>query len=378
MSSDGPDQGDWINPSQPAAPPAVVPPVSVPASSPGGWGTPAPPPPPAYGWPSQPGTPYGWTPGAPQAPKPGVVPLRPLGVGELLDGAFTTIRRYPAATLGLSAVVMLFVVIMQIFIQYSLLHGVARDTTTAFGTTQTNGDYAARLVTAQLIVLIVTSLATVLLTGMLTTVAGQAVLGRPMSMRAAWDGTRPLFWRLLGVTLLIALILVVIGVAGALPGLVVLVAGSTRGGVVLIVIGLLGAFVAMVYVWTSLIMSTPALILEKLTVLAALSRSRRLVSGSWWRTFGIFLLASIIAGVISGIVTVPFQLAGGLGSALSGHPGDQYHFVPLLLTGIGTFLGGTLVRPFSASVIALLYIDRRMRAEALDLTLQQAAANNPS
>jgi len=102
------------------------------------------------------------------------------------------------------------------------------------------------------------------------------------------------------------------------------------------------------------------------------------VSGSWWRTFGIFLLASIIAGVISGIVTVPFQLAGGLGSALSGHPGDQYHFVPLLLTGIGTFLGGTLVRPFSASVIALLYIDRRMRAEALDLTLQQAAANNPS
>ena len=36
------------------------------------------------------------------APKPGIVPLRPLGVGEILDGAFTSMRRYPKATLGLS------------------------------------------------------------------------------------------------------------------------------------------------------------------------------------------------------------------------------------------------------------------------------------
>src|SRR5215470_416325 len=36
---------------------------------------------------------YGQWPSQPQAPKPGVIPLRPLGVGELLDGAFTSIRR---------------------------------------------------------------------------------------------------------------------------------------------------------------------------------------------------------------------------------------------------------------------------------------------
>jgi hypothetical protein len=306
-----------------------------------------------------------------------VVPLRPLGVGELLDGAFTTIRRYPAATLGLSAVVMLFVTIIQIFTNYSLLHGVQSDTTTAFGT-QTNGDYAARVITAQLIVLVVTTLSTVLLTGMLTTVAGQAVLGRPMGMRAAWDGTRPLFLRLFGATLLIALIIAGIAVVAAVPGAILLAVGATDGGVVLLVIALLGALVAIVYVATALILTTPALILEKLTIRAALSRSRKLVKSSWWRVFGIILLAQIIAGVIGGIVSVPFELAGGLGSVLSGNNADQYHFFPLLLTGVGTFLGGTLVRPFSAGVIALLYIDRRMRAEALDLTLQQAAAHNPS
>ena len=48
----------------------------------------------------------GWVP-PPQAPKPGVIPLRPLGVAELLDGAITAIRRYPKAILLPSFVVAL-------------------------------------------------------------------------------------------------------------------------------------------------------------------------------------------------------------------------------------------------------------------------------
>ena len=40
------------------------------------------------------------------APKPGVIPLRPLGLGEILDGSFATIRRNPKATLGIAAIVM--------------------------------------------------------------------------------------------------------------------------------------------------------------------------------------------------------------------------------------------------------------------------------
>ena len=40
------------------------------------------------------------------APKPGIIPLRPIGVSEMLDGAFTAIRRNPRATLGLGAVIM--------------------------------------------------------------------------------------------------------------------------------------------------------------------------------------------------------------------------------------------------------------------------------
>ena len=41
----------------------------------------------------------------PAPPKPGVVPLRPLGLGEILDGAVQTIRLNPKVMLGLSAIV---------------------------------------------------------------------------------------------------------------------------------------------------------------------------------------------------------------------------------------------------------------------------------
>ena len=54
-----------------------------------------------YG-PSLPPVGGGW---AAPAPMPGGVPLRPLGVGEILSGAFTLIRRNPMATLGLAAII---------------------------------------------------------------------------------------------------------------------------------------------------------------------------------------------------------------------------------------------------------------------------------
>ncbi len=58
------------------------------------WGTPYPGPQPST---SQPGY---VQPGYVAPPKPGIVPLRPLMFGEILDGSFQTIRRNAAAMLG--------------------------------------------------------------------------------------------------------------------------------------------------------------------------------------------------------------------------------------------------------------------------------------
>jgi hypothetical protein len=350
MPSDQPGGGDWTSPSPP---PPLRPSFGPPNT--GGWSPPPLPPPP-------PG--YGWGPQVPPAPRPGVIPLRPLGVGEILDGAFTTIRRYPAATLGLSGAVMLVVEVIQVLASYRILHGVAAGSTRNASTT-----------TVQLIVGVASLLATTLLSGVLAAIVGQAALGRPMGAGDAWRATRPVLLRLLGATLLISLIGSVIVLIGALPGIGLLIAGVHDGGIALLALGVLAGFVFAIYVTFSLSFTTPALMLEKQGILASMMRSRTLVKGSWWRVFGVILLSAVIGLVVSGIIAVPFTaLGGGFSILTSDAAPHQVSFSALLLTSAGALIAATIVRPFESGVIALLYLDRRMRAEALDLTLQRAAA----
>ncbi len=51
-----------------------------------------------------------------------MIPLRPLGVGEILDGAFASIRRNPKAILGLAAVVMTISAVISAVITRTLLN----------------------------------------------------------------------------------------------------------------------------------------------------------------------------------------------------------------------------------------------------------------
>jgi hypothetical protein len=347
----------------------------------GGWITPGGSPPgdrdpvgpdPGAGWSTAPPRPaWGDYSAPPTAPRPGVVPLRPLTVGELLDGAFTTIRRYPAATLGLAALTMLVVTATQVIASYYLLRGV--DSTSASG--NLSGDYLSRSLTVDLIVLIVTLFASLVLSGAITAVVGQAVLGRPMSGGEAWRAAMSRLVPLLVVSLIILFgSLLILGLS-ILPGILVAVLASDGVGIALVAGGGLISFVLVVWVAVMLWLATPAVVLEKQGAIAALRRSRALVAGSWWRVFGIVLLAAVLAQIVSGIIVVPFALGAGHASLFSGKSAPV-DFSSLLITGIGSFIAGTIVRPFSAGVVALLYIDRRMRAEALDLTLQQAATSD--
>jgi len=319
------------------------------------------------------GAPWGSPYAAPPAPRPGIVPLRPLGVGELLDGAFTAIRRYPKATLGLSACVMLVVTVVEVATQYWLLAGI---TPPQSSTLSHASDYAARLGTAAVVNVLVVLLATLVLTGLVTAVIGEAVLGRPVTVSQAWGRVRPVFWRLAGAAALAFVLPILVPAALALPGIIVLAAGGGTGGGVLLAVGLIAGLPLMIWLYFLLVLAPAAVVLEQQTVRGALGRSRALVRRSWWRVFGILLLASIIASVVSGIISLPFTFAGGGLTSVGGRT-SAVQLSQLVITGIGGLLAGTIVRPFSAGVAALLYIDRRMRAEALDMTLVRAAAERP-
>src|SRR5680860_1646831 len=71
---------------------------------------------PQYGSPP----PYGQLP--PQQPpaiKPGIVALRPLGLGELYDGAFQAIRRNPRTMLATAAAVITVIALVDVCLLYT-------------------------------------------------------------------------------------------------------------------------------------------------------------------------------------------------------------------------------------------------------------------
>ena len=151
------------------------------------------------------------------------------------------------------------------------------------------------------------------------------------------------------------------------PGIIALAAGSGALGGLLLVLGVIAALVLVVWIWIRWLFAPPTVLLERAGVRTSLGRSWRLVGGSWWRCFGILLLAQVLAGVLSGVLQLPF-IIGGFAVSDGGST-----FVAVVLTVVGGVIARTLIAPFSAAILALLYIDLRMRREGLDVTLQRAA-----
>jgi hypothetical protein len=70
------------------------------------------------------------------------------------------------------------------------------------------------------------------------------------------------------------------------------------------------------------------------------------------------------------VLSIPFAVLGVIG-LLSGDDSSGRFF--LIVIQVGSGLVSVVVSPFVAGARSLLYVDRRMRAEGLDLTLQAAA-----
>ncbi|OQR60001.1 hypothetical protein B6E66_32195 [Streptomyces maremycinicus] len=389
-----PGAGQWSAPAGPAdqsrdpgrTPPPPPPPPpgsgwgSYPPAGPGGGhpGGPAGPGQGGYGGYGAPGWGAGWG-GPPPAAKPGVIPLRPLAVGEILDGAVTTMRTYWRTVLGISLTV---AVITQVFVV--LLQGLVIDATTdttALGDPSATADEQLNAMGDALRasgpVLLITLIGTITATALLTAVTSRAVLGKPVTLGEAWRDARPQVLKLFGLIFLLMFVAAATVLVCLLPGILVSTAGNSDAGAALKAFGILGSIVLVLGVLIRFSLASPALMLEKQSIKKALGRSAKLTRGSWWRVFGIQLLALIIANVVAMIVVVPFAL---LGAALSdgGVSGmvdasSDYGWTYLIVSGIGSVIGSMITFPISAGVTVLLYVDQRIRREALDLDLARAA-----
>jgi hypothetical protein len=123
------------------------------------------------------------------------------------------------------------------------------------------------------------------------------------------------------------------------------------------------------YFWGKLALAIPVFVLENKGAGASIARSWRLVHGAFWRVFSLRALVAIIVGVAAVAISAPFA-ATSFGAAARG---DAPTTSGLILTGIGGTIAWMVTQPLLAASLTLIYVDRRMRAEGLDLQLTQAA-----
>ena len=295
----------------------------------------------------------------PPGSKPGVIPLRPLAVAEILEGTFSTIRLHWRAILSISFIVALLTQAVS-----TLATGLFLKHTSSFmGNAVSSG---------------ISVIGQLFATAMLTIIVSRSVLGRSVSAGDAWRDSSPRFLQLLGMTLAVCLLAMIVVVIGAGPGILLAVSGSAAGGVTLTVLGGFAGMIMAIWLVICLSLATPALMLEKQGVFASLARSAKLVRGAWWRIFGIQLLATIIIFVITSMIAIPFTAIGMvIGSngtqTLLANGSAPTNWPFLVIIGIGTVIGTTFTFPVSAGVTALLYMDQRIRREGLDIELARAA-----
>ncbi len=306
--------------------------------------------------------------------RPGVIPLRPLRLGDIYGAVVKAIRGNVAATMGLALITTL------IFLVPTTALGAwigsmetldVNSSDTAFPVTGTIG---------QSVPAIGTSLSAVLLTGFLAFVIGQAVMGRRVTAAQTWEGTRGRLPQVFGATILTGLAVTVVLAAVLAVPVVVLVGavrnggqGSIVGAVVLVVVAAVVALLAAWYLSTRLAFVTAAVVLERLGIAGGIRRSWALTGGrEFWRVLGIRLLTSVIVGVAAQIIAVPLGVVGVVALVATDDPSKIYVW-QAVIAGLSGLVSGALTTPFTAGVDSLLYVDQRIRREGFDVQLITAA-----
>jgi hypothetical protein len=189
------------------------------------------------------------------------------------------------------------------------------------------------LLLLELLVIVVSLVATSLATAAAYRLVADAYLGRPVdpdaSLRFGLRRLGSVIWVsiLFGLGLFAGLLLLVV------PGIFVTVAWSV---------------------------ATPVLLAENLRGSSAIRRSRALVRGRWWPCAGVVYLMYLLELIVYfGILFVIARIVDSSGN-------DSLLFVE---EGVTSLIASTLVLPFHVAVTTVLYIDLRVRKEGFDVQL---------
>jgi hypothetical protein len=213
------------------------------------------------------------------------------------------------------------------------------------------------------------------LTGIVAAAIGRGLLGGKDTLSSAWRAARPRVWALIGAALAgsvgVIIAWAVLLFVAVVAGTAIAASAPTAAGVLAgIVIGL-AATVFAVIVWVRWSLALPVVVLERTGPLRALGRSWRLARRSAWRLFWMFVVTSLVVGIVDALIRLPFGVGGEfLGHAIGGSgESSAAQIISAVISAIGVIAGSAVTAPVMSCVTVLLYADLRMRREGMDLAV---------
>ncbi|MBI5652247.1 MAG: glycerophosphoryl diester phosphodiesterase membrane domain-containing protein [Chloroflexi bacterium] len=311
------------------------------------------------------------------------ITLRPLNLGELLDSAITLYRKNWITLIGISAVVSVPILVMQIIAALVTLPTDPFFTGARLDSSEFAESFALlAFYGATIIVSILGGLGRVFELGAIAIAVSEQYLRRAITIKQAYLRALRKWLALLIASFIlglasVAILLPLFGVIGL--GVISPAFGSQSQANVGLAISMLCmcfGSIPLFVIWFALAMRwsffTQAIVLEDLSGIAGIRRSWRLTKGSFWRVVGILFLLGIFIYVVTAVPTAAIQFGATamfLGSL----------FVPTVLNSIVATLVAMVTEPLQFAVITLLYYDLRVRKEGFDLEMlmQQMTPVNP-
>jgi len=300
--------------------------------------SPAPPPPAPLPWQT---SPYGPLPKAGDT-RTGPLPLHPMTLSDILDGAFKLLKANWRTLLLITAAFVVPLHLVSAFAQRNVYGGRGFFDAVSNPALRSNGNGSSD---AQLVVAAIVGLVSLLVApfvaGAISKVVAASYLGREETVGSALRATGRRTFALLVAWLFVHVIELIGGVLCFFPGLVVMT-----------------VFVAV----------APAIVIEELGPVRGMRRSARLIWPRLFPVMGVALLSGLLASAVGNALgTVPSFAALTIGL--------KYAW-PLLAAG--SILSALITTPFVAIVATLIYFDGRIRQEGFDLqVMADALARRP-
>lgn len=315
-----------------------------------------------------------WTP----APRPGIIPLRPLGFGTILGRSFAALRQNPRVLLG-------FALVAQTVVTIVAAAGIVAAGVYAFGRlgalepgdddfdTVMAGSIALLSVVSILLGLAATAFS-VLVQAVIVREVAHAALAERLSLGGLWRQVKPVAWRLIGYTILLSLAVGLL--LGILVAAFVLLAQASVAAVVgLVILAILVTVPVSLWLSVKLLLVPAVIVMERARIFEAVRRSWILTRGRFWPSLGVIVIISSAFGALAQLVSLPMSfLTTGITTVLSptGDPevgGVIALVIGLLVTEVLVVLLQSVALVVQSTATALIYIDCRMRHEGLDLDL---------